>query len=183
MDQFKALPLSIKIMFGAGVLLLIDSFFAWQKISVSVGGVEIAAAKANAWHGFWGVLMALLTIGLLFWVAAHALELSLPGGIPQGVSTLAFGIAIFVCALLKNLTDDYSAWASYVGIVLAAILAYGAWLAFQESGESLPSMPTGGARVGATAAPAAAAPAATTEPAPSVPEPEPPTTPARTDPA
>jgi hypothetical protein len=36
------------------------------------------------------------------------------------------------------LTDSYSAWASYVGMVLAAGVAVGAWLSFQESGEPLP---------------------------------------------
>jgi hypothetical protein len=47
--------------------------------------------------------------------------------------------------LLKNLVDDYSAWASYVGVVLAAAIAYGAWLVFQESGEKLPEFASGDA--------------------------------------
>jgi hypothetical protein len=69
------------------------------------------------------------------------------------------GILIFAFALLKNLIDDYSAWASYVGVVLAAVVAYGAWLNFQESGESLPSMPQS-ATAGAPAAAASSSPPA-----------------------
>ncbi|MFL6035859.1 MAG: hypothetical protein ACJ74I_12350, partial [Gaiellaceae bacterium] len=113
----------------------------------------------------------------------HALELSVPENIPKGASTLAFGIAIFVCALLKNLTDDYSAWASYVGLVLAAVLAYGGWLAFRESGESLPSMQRSTPTTAGAGAVASTAPSATTEPVPPPREPEPPTTPAGSDPA
>src|SRR5215217_5698960 len=78
MEQWNALPLSRKLLLGAGLLLLIDTFFAWQKVSVGIGGVEIASAKANGWHGFFGVVMGLLTIALLAWVIARALGVQLP---------------------------------------------------------------------------------------------------------
>ena len=51
-----------------------------------------------------------------------------------------FGASILLFALIKNLADDYSAWPSYIGIVLAALVAAGAWLTFQLSGESLPNV-------------------------------------------
>ncbi|MDH4338849.1 MAG: hypothetical protein OEW47_00570, partial [Thermoleophilia bacterium] len=60
-------------------------------------------------------------------------------------------------AVVKNLTDDYSTFWSYVGVGLAILVAVGAWLEVQEAGgvEHLKSqMPGSG---GATAAPAAAA--------------------------
>ena len=43
---------------------------------------------------------------------------------------IAFGgaIAIFLLTLLKNLTDADSAWASYLGVLLAAGLVVGAYL-------------------------------------------------------
>jgi hypothetical protein len=37
-----------------------------------------------------------------------------------------------VLALLKNLVDDYSAWPSYVGVVLAAGVAVGGWMRMQD---------------------------------------------------
>ena len=41
---------------------------------------------------------------------------------------------VLLFAVLKNLTDDYSTKWSYIGIVLAAVVAAGAWLQVQASG-------------------------------------------------
>ena len=159
MEQLKALSLARKLVLGGGVLLLIDTFFAWQ--SVSYQGVTLGSA--NAWHGFWGVLLGLMTIALVAWVIARTFGVEMPEGIPEGTISLILGGLILLFAVLKTLIDDYSAWASYVGVVLAAIIAYGAWRNFQESGESLPRMPA----KAATAPPAAAPPPAESEsPAP-----------------
>ncbi|HSC92193.1 MAG TPA: hypothetical protein VLB86_11115 [Gaiellaceae bacterium] len=144
MDNLNALSTGRKLILGAGALLLVFTFFAWQKVTVDLGPVGDVSASSNAWHGFWGVVLGLLTIVLLVGVAARAFGVELPAGIPDGLTTLVLGVLVFVCALLKNLTDDYSAWASYVGVVLAAVVAYGAWLVFQESGESFPSVSTTG---------------------------------------
>ena len=84
------------------------------------------------------MLLGLLTIALLLWVGARAFGVALPIKAPDGLVTLALGVVIVLFAVLKNLIDDFSAWASYVGMVLAAGVAVGAWLSFQESGESLP---------------------------------------------
>jgi hypothetical protein len=108
------------------------------------------------------VLLGLLTIAIVLWVAARAFGVALPANIPDGLATLALGALIVLFAVLKTLTDSYSAWASYVGIVLAALVAAGAWLAFQESGESIPRVATATPR--ATAPPDAAPPAADREP-------------------
>jgi hypothetical protein len=170
MDLFNDLPLGRKIILICSILLLIDTFLAWQ--SVTVGPYT---ASRNGWHGFWGVLLGLLTIAVLAWTVARMLKVDLPA--PDGMTSLVAGIILFVFALLKNLTDDYSSWASYVGVVLAAAIAYGGWMIFQASGEALPSMPSsargtsggatgdgGGAAAAAAAPPAVASPAA--EPAP-----------------
>ena len=138
MDQLKGLPLGRKLILGAGVLLFIDTFLAWQSVSIGVPGVATVSASQNAWHGFWGVLLGLMTIVLLLWVGARAFGVALPGNVPDGLATLALGGLIVLFALIKTLNDNYSAWPSYVGIVLGAGIAYGAWLTFQESGESLP---------------------------------------------
>jgi len=138
MDQLKGLSLGRKLILGAGALLFIDTFFAWQKVSVKVSGVTVVSATASAWHGFWGVLLGLLTIALVLWAGARVFGVTLPATVPDGLLTLGLGVAIVLFAVLKNLTDSYSAWASYVGMILAAAVAVGAWLSFQESGESLP---------------------------------------------
>ena len=68
---------------------------------------------------------------------------------------------IFVFALLKNLIDDYSTIWSYIGVLLAAGVAYGAWLRYRRPAASSRS------------------PAAPSEPA--APPPPPPSTPPADD--
>jgi hypothetical protein len=62
--------------------------------------------------------------------------------------------------------DDYSAWASYVGVLLAAGVAYGAWLAFGESGEELPGRTAAAAPAPEPAASVSTPPAAPASPPP-----------------
>jgi hypothetical protein len=171
MDQLTALSTGRKLLLGAAVLLLIDTFLAWQKVEVDLGEFGGVSASANAWHGFWGVLLGLATIAILVWAGARAFGLDLPGSLPDGLVTLSLGVVVFVSALLKNLVDDYSAWASYVGVVLAAGVVYGAWMSFAESGEELPGRTAAAAPASEPAAPAAppAAPPDET-PGPSAPD-------------
>jgi len=133
MEQLKGLPLGRQLILGAGVLLFIDMFFAWQ--SVDVGPFSVSR---NGWHGFWGILLALLTLVLVAWVLVRAFGIEIPVNVPDGLTSLALGALILLFALIKNLSDDYSTVWSYIGIVLAAVVAYGGWLVFQASGESLP---------------------------------------------
>lgn len=141
MERLAALSNGTKLMLGAAALLLIDTFLPWQRPSLEIDDVEIAAANLNAWHGFWGVVLALLTIALLAWIglqiAGVAVNVDLPA--PEPTLVAIVGALIFLFALVKNLVDDYSAWGSYVGLVLAAGVAIGAWLRLQEGGERVTS--------------------------------------------
>jgi hypothetical protein len=143
MDRFKGLPLGRQLILAGGVLLFIDTFFAWQKVSFHLAGIS-TSVTASAWHGFWGVMLGLLTIAIVAWVGARVFGVELPVDLPDGLVTLALGALILLFALLKTLTESYSAWASYLGIALAAVIAAGAWLTFQASGETLPSMQAAG---------------------------------------
>jgi hypothetical protein len=135
MDKLNALPLGRKLVLGAGVLLFIDTFLQWQQVSFG----PISAGR-NAWHGFWGVLMCLMVVALLAWTVARAFDVALPGNVPDGLVTLALGVLIPLFALLKAITDDAVHWPAWIGVLLGAVVAYGAWLVFAASGEKLPSM-------------------------------------------
>jgi hypothetical protein len=133
MPDLRTLSTGTKILLGAGLLLFIDTFLAWQEVSVEVGGVEIASASRNAWHGFWGVVMGLALVALLVWVALQIWKVELPDmNLPEKTVTAGLAGLVFVLAVLKNLIDDYSAWPSYVGVVLAAAVAVGGWMRLQE---------------------------------------------------
>jgi hypothetical protein len=148
MEQLKGLPLGRQLILGAGVLLFIDMFLHWQ--SVDVGPFSVSR---NGWHGFWGIVLGLLTIALVAWVAVRAFGIDVPLNLPDGLTSLALGGLILLFALIKNLSDDYSTFWSYVGIVLAAIVAYGGWLVFQASGEALPNVSTGPSKASSPPAP------------------------------
>ena len=99
-----------------------------------------------------------MTIALLAWVGARAFGVALPANVPDGLLTLGLGALIVLFALIKALSDSYTAWPAYVGIVLGALVAVGGWLNFVDSGEELPKFAT------ATGGPAPAAPAADATP-------------------
>jgi hypothetical protein len=170
MDRFNALGRGMQIMLVAGVLLLIDTFLSWQ--SVEVGPFEVSQ---NAWHGAGGVLLGLLTIVLVAWLVVRLAAVEIPLPVSSTLIAAFLGVLIFIIALLKNLVDDYSTFWSYVGVVLAALIAVGAWMQVQATGgmESLkgdlPSMPASqSAPPPAASEPPASAPP---PPAPSAPPP------------
>jgi hypothetical protein len=136
MDQFKALPLGRQLILGAGVLLFIDTLLHWQEVSFG----SISAGR-NAWHGFWGFLMCLMVVAIVLWTAARAFNVSLPEQVPDGLATLALGVLIPVFALIKAISDSYVHWPAWIGVILGAVIAYGAWQVFAASGEKLPQMP------------------------------------------
>ena len=134
MPNLSTLSRGTQLLLGAGLLLLIDTFLDWQ--SVDVGPFSVGE---NAWSGFWGVIMGLALIAVLALVIARLFDVQLPAGLPEDGIIVGLGALIFVFALLKNLVDDYSSLWSYIGVLLAAGVAYGAWLRNQETGGAVES--------------------------------------------
>jgi hypothetical protein len=166
MPNLSTLSRGTQLLVGAGVLLLIDMFLNWQTYDVGP-----FSASQNAWHGFWGVIMGLALLVLLAWVIARIFDVKLPDGLPEGPVILGLGALIFVFALLKNLIDDYSTLWSYIGVLLAAGVGYGAWLRFEEAGGSVESLKASmPAKQTASTSPAAPSePTAPTPPPPAAP--------------
>ena len=108
MDRFNALGRGMQIMLVAGVLLLIDTFLPWQKVTVSILGVEAASVKASGWHGFLGVAVGLLTIILVAWLVARLAAVDIPLPVSSAMTGATLAVLIFIFALIKNLADDYS---------------------------------------------------------------------------
>ena len=134
MDRLSALTRGMQLMLVGGVLLLIDTFLDWQDYSSIVGRKGIALLTFNAWHGFWGIVMCLALIALLAWIVARLAGVKI--SLPFSDTMLAAGLAavVLLFALIKNLADDYSTKWSYIGIVLAAVVAAGAWLEVEAAG-------------------------------------------------
>jgi hypothetical protein len=126
MDRFNALGRGAQIMLVAGVLLLISTFFDWQNFE------DIVAV--SAWDNFLGIVMGLLTIALIAWLAVRVAGIDFKLPISNAMTSALLGGLILVFAVLKNLTDDYSTFWAYLGVVLAAAIAFGAWLEVQAAG-------------------------------------------------
>ena len=181
MERFNALSRGSQIMFVAGLLLLVDTFLPWQDFDIEVEeGVTIDTGFSwNAWHGFWGIVLGLLTVALVVWLVVRiaGVDFRLPVSDAMVGSLLAGIILLF--AFIKVLADDYTAFWAYAGLLLAAIIAIGAWLNVQEAGgvDSLRSEASGMKDAAMTSTAGTAATTPDPEPAP---EPTPP--PAAPDP-
>ena len=131
-ERIKALPRGTKLVLASGVLLFFDLFFTWQKLQLDFGREGRAVASLDGWDA-WGLLIGLLTMALVALVViVHLTDLELSPDVPWGLITLGLATAVFVLTLVKNLTDAESALASYVGIVLAALVVVGAYMARAE---------------------------------------------------
>ena len=163
-----------------GVLLFLDLFLAWQSIDLG----PLGDYSRKGWYGAAGVILGILTIILLAWLIVRLASVNIPLPVSTAMSAAVIGVLILIFAVIKLLSilgDETTIWA-WVGLVLAIVVAAGAFKTVQEAGgvDTLrteagglsASMNTGGAAAApAAAAPAAAAPAADAPEAP-VAEPE-----------
>ena len=165
MDRFNALGRGTQIMLVAGVLLFIDLFLRWQEVEFDLGPLGEGSAGVSAWDNFLGIVLGLLTIILLAWVAVRLASVDIPLPVSTAMTAALLGVLILFFAVVKNLTDDYSTIWSYIGVVLAIIIAVGAFQTVQEAGgvetlkSEIPSQTTAPRRTPATttSAPPAAA--------------------------
>ena len=136
----------------------------------TVSASALGSFGQNAWHGFWGVVMGILTIVLVARIAARLAAVEVP--IPLSFATTSFvlGILIAICAVLKLLTDDYRNFWAFVGVVLAIAVAVGAWLEVQEAG-GIESLKSDASNLGSSASAMTGSAAAADAPAPSTPAP------------
>ncbi len=178
MERFSALSRGTQLMFVGSILLLIDSFLSWQKYDGP--GSEFAEELGvsdeltrNAWHGV-GVIMGLLVIVLIAWLVVRlaAADVQLP--VSDAMTGAVLGILILIFTIIKILADnEYRTIWAWIGLLLAVVIAVGAWLSVQEAGgidnlkTEATSMGGSGGGGGGESAPAATTP----PPAPAAPAP------------
>jgi hypothetical protein len=138
--NFGAFDRGTKVLLVAGLLLVIDSFLAWQQVSVSAVGLSITASL-NMWHGI-GILAALLVIALLVWevlqLAGITKQLQLP--VSAALISVALAAAAALFTIIKFLVADVARhWPAWIGLVLAIAIAVGGWLKFTESPAAAPT--------------------------------------------
>jgi hypothetical protein len=128
MAKFKALSRGTQIVLVAGPLLFLSLFFTWQNVEVDYGPAGVAKLPLDGFDA-WGLLLALLVLSTVTLVVLmHMTEVEMSSDIPWTKITFALGVATFLVAVLKNLTDAGSSWTSYGFVALAAAVAAGTYL-------------------------------------------------------
>ncbi len=172
MERFNALGRGAQLMLIGGVLLLIDLFLPWQDFGNEFSDAVGVDASFSGWRGFGGVVVGLLTIVLLAWLIVRLASVDIPIPVSTAMSAAIIGTLILIFTVIKLLTilgDEATIWA-WVGVVLAIVIAVGAFMTVQEAGgvESLKteasSLSSSMGSSSTAAAPAAAAPATTPPP-------------------
>jgi hypothetical protein len=126
--RWRFLPIGAKVVCVGGMLLFFSLFLTWQNVEVQYPGAQ-TGPDTQALDAFdvWGVLIAFLTLGLVgLVVVVFASDLEVSNDIPWELVVLVAGAGLFALTLLKSLMDADSAWGSYVGLTLAAIVVGGA---------------------------------------------------------
>jgi hypothetical protein len=189
MERFNALGRGAQIMLVGAVLLFIVMFLPWQDFDVGGLADEFGVdATWSGWHGFVGVVLGLLTIVLLAWIIVRLASVNIPLPVSTAMTAALLGTLILIFAIIKILTilgDEQTIWA-WIGLVLAVVVAVGAFQTVQEAGgvdtlrSEIPSMPSSSAEAQTappppppaeppTAAPEMPSEAASTEAAPEEP--------------
>jgi len=184
MERFNALGRGAQLMLVGAVLLFIDLFFPWQDFDVGGLADELGVdATFSGWRGI-GFILGILTIVLLAWLIVRLASVNIPLPVSTAMSAALIGTLILIFAVIKILTilgDEATIWA-WIGLVLAVLIAVGAFMTVQEAGgvESLKSeassLGSSSGASGTAASPVAAPPA----PGPAPPAPPPPAEPAAT---
>jgi hypothetical protein len=136
MDRIQAMSNSEKLIAAGGVLMLIASFLPWYRVSFL--GFSVSANGWEAPGALWSILAVVVGVALAAAVLLPKFaNVNLPdlGGVTWGQAFLGGGIAAAVFVVLKLVNESSSmSFGFYLGIIAAALLVAGGFLAFQEEG-------------------------------------------------
>ena len=132
-ERIDGLSTGSKIVLACGILLFFSLFFVWQNLQVDFGPAGTATQRLDGWD-VWGLLVAFVVVALVSLVViVNATDVDVSPDVDWELVTLALAASLLALTLLKNLTDADSAWASYVGVALAAAVVAGAGLDWSRS--------------------------------------------------
>jgi uncharacterized membrane protein YidH (DUF202 family) len=143
-----------KILLGAGLLLLIDSFFNWNKVSFLGRSQSFDSAWSHGVGPIYGILLLLsvIVVALIVLIEQNVVQMKLPE-LPIKYSQLVAGLAglTVLFGLIRFLTHagggipaasgvsvgrTFMAW---VGLILLIVFAAGAFLRYKEGDSEVAS--------------------------------------------
>ena len=136
MERFNALGRGAQLMLIGAVLLIIDLFLPWQDFGNEFSDAVGVDASFNGWRGVAGIILGLLTIVLLAWLVVRIASVNIPLPVSTAMTAALIGTLILIFAVIKLLSilgDEQTIWA-WIGLVLAIVIAVGAFQTVQEAG-------------------------------------------------
>lgn len=129
-----------KIGVGGGVLLLVASFLPWY--SVSLGGFGSFSVKGwDAGFLAWGGVVLGIAGAIVLALKAMGTSDVRAGGFASEQIAVILGAASFVLILLRLLTETTAvSFGLFLGLVGAALVAYGAFTQMKAAGMSVNDM-------------------------------------------
>lgn len=127
MERIASLSTGTKLMLASSILFFFDLFLTWQRLPQVYGGKFDVTDNLDAWDA-WGLLLGLATLALLTLLVLRETDVELSPDVPWSRITLGLAVGMLAVAVVKNLLDAHSAWASYAGVALAAVCLVGAYL-------------------------------------------------------
>ncbi len=138
MGKFASLSMMGQLALGGSVLYLIFSFFKWQEACVG-GDIGICVSQ-NAWHG-WGVIAVIAAIGIIVYEVGMLMgtKIDVRGMAPTLVSGI-LSLVVLLATVIKVLVadDEFRTMWSWVGLILAIVIAATSWMRMKEQGVAVP---------------------------------------------
>jgi hypothetical protein len=132
-ERMKGLSKGAKLVLGGGLLLFFSLFLTWQNLEVVYPGAGTGTQMLDGFDVL-GLMIGLLTLTLVTLVfIVKVSDVDVSPNVAWETVALALAGAILALVVAKNLTDRDSAWASYLGVVLAAGVVAGAYLDWAHS--------------------------------------------------
>lgn len=133
MERINALGRGAQLMLVGAVLLFVDMLFAWQSVDLPA---PFGDYTRKGWYGAAGVILGLLTIVLLAWLIVRIASVNIPLPVSTAMTAALIGTLILIFAVIKFVSilgDEQTIWA-WIGLVLAVVIAAGAFQTVQEAG-------------------------------------------------
>ena len=124
-------PTADKILLGGALLMFVDTLLPWQR------ACAVICITANAWGSngaFFGVMLGLFALLLVIGEIMIIANVAMPAGIPVSTVMGALTIGTVLFALIKFLfvIGKFGSYGAWIGLVLAAVIAYGGYMKMQE---------------------------------------------------
>jgi hypothetical protein len=126
-EKVRGLSLGAKVMLPSALLLFFSMFLTWQNLEIDYGRTGTGTLMLDGWDAF-GLAIGLLTLVLVTYALVVKLYDTDTTSDSAELVIVVVATGILGLVVAKNLTDRDSAWASYLGVALAAAVLVGAVL-------------------------------------------------------